>query len=562
MSGEEYLAFKNKILSLLGDLEKLDFMANHEPRLREFYEAWAGQGIEVAVVGDYVIAYSPKAVDLAYDILSRSGVWSVIKPIAHLHGHEYFGYMLLDAVLDIEKDITTLRLLRTDVDLRLYGVFDNIRNVGAVIIIGLAEDGKVFVHPLPWFIAALFKLVDGILDEDLVRTLMGFDSHPWEEPVGAIRIQGDIVVKVLETFDTEEDALARVALERFTDTLAMTLVRAELAIAENTYREVVALYKPEYKGWDTGHLATLALARSIHKVLGVIEESNPIDSLTPHYISPIPTLALEPVRLHAYSVSLTSPFHEDLIEPPQWRDDCISDKVCEFISRLLYRLQSTYLITRSLIYNRLGIDSHVIVVDGMPVRLDTQSIFMYITDDARWREYIGGLAVAYLKGRRVEARNLFEEWLFQELYSSPVEEPEEMDIYVLGHIIRVKGIVLGTLATRRYIIYNLFKAYDRLIELIPVELDLDTFFKELPSMDPKFRRQAIEVLVQLLSPNLGDTYLIVFGGEIKVTHLEHGEYTLYLEKPALVKLTTLNTVAFNNPMGIPERYPWQPMLPH
>ncbi len=113
----------------------------------------------------------------------------------------------------------------------------------AGIVFGVDYDSdRIYAHLLPPTLAyalAALRWIGG-LDEAAVRDLMGFDLQPWEirgrpEAGKRIRIQGDIVVEVIEYCDGGDCAALRLlsllkTLERGDDAFAAKLQRAMLSV--------------------------------------------------------------------------------------------------------------------------------------------------------------------------------------------------------------------------------------------------------------------------------------------------------------------------------------------
>ena len=80
-----------------------------------------------------------------------------------------------------------------------------------IFVIGLDDNYRFFCHNLPS--SALNILKPSSLSAEAIRDCMGFDYHLWEirglefPPIGRIRIQGDIVVDIVQIFHSEEELL-------------------------------------------------------------------------------------------------------------------------------------------------------------------------------------------------------------------------------------------------------------------------------------------------------------------------------------------------------------------
>lgn len=161
------------------------FLEGHADRLKRLAESYEPGSLRIVDLGEYILVYNPSRVEAHWSRLLEvlSGYTEKLKALAQSNA----SISSETAINEIEPIVR--QASRVDLD------------QPSASIIG--EDWgleRMFVHQLPPTHEALIHWCRDSLDSEVIRSLMGFDYHYWEYPgdTGSVRIQGDIVVDILD----------------------------------------------------------------------------------------------------------------------------------------------------------------------------------------------------------------------------------------------------------------------------------------------------------------------------------------------------------------------------
>ncbi len=525
---------------------------DHMARLERFKSDWGRTKINVVRIGEYVLVYSPHAVKLAYEGLINTWIPSLIDKLVEYDKMSESEDPLFDDIDSSEQHISQLgveaeRVIAESVESLESPLLDEwdllyedkLARSGGALILGFDESSRIFVHQLPWFIAALLRLARGILDEDLVRTLMGFDSHPWEEPGGIVRLQGDLAVRIINVYsgsDEARDSLARLVTA---GAAGYSLLKAHTIILENYTRDLLKLSTEARHLEELRYIAKIALIRALYSVLGSRVERL-LESISSGAVSVSRTIVGD-LRITDSIVISVSPFwliNVNGESDVQCIDECLdfvglSDKAVEVYRSLVQVLSRS-----------LNLDAnYVVYINGVGIVLRGLNLLLERYIDHVMDPWLARSALEYSRGGNIEASSLYEKMIADRLASISLD-PVDLEVRVERHTISFLGVpirdgIVRRMLTLEYVTSILNELVDALPE--PHGSGAEDLFRTLPRRATRTRRRVVKALARLLSVKSGTMYALVLDDSIEARHPEHGTASLDLSGPALVEITSLNT---------------------